>query len=171
MRFPPSLQLHAFSYQLLSYSNDLLAAQGLVTNLRSAPRSNAQLSFQIALLEVDFLRRTGNFSDAFAKIEEMFARCEVERSDIYRRIRLMTAKVLLFSECRRPQKGLSLALRATAAAYRSKIMTALWEAVGGLAIVMVGLEQFEVAHRLLDAVIYQVGPFLASVVYADVDSS
>ena len=86
----------------------------------------------------------------------MATSCEVEGSDVYHRIRLLNAKVLLFARCGRPQKGLSLALRATAAAYRARIVPALWEAVGALAVVIMGIGEFAVAKMLLEAIIWQV---------------
>lgn len=112
------------------------------------------------MLEIEYLHRTLNYSEALTRIEELASQTEKDGSDVSHRLRLLTAKALHFHKCRRPQKGLSLALRATTAAYRARIMPALWEATGALALAMVGIEQFDYAGELLDAVIYQVSKLL-----------
>ena len=141
-------------------SNDLRTAENLLTNLKVAPRSDPELTFQIDMLEIDYLHRTLNYPEALTKIEDLASQSEKDDSDVSHRVRLLTAKALHFHKCGRPQKGLSLALRATTAAYRARIMPALWEATGALALAMVGIEQFDFAGELLDAVIYQVSKIL-----------
>ena len=141
---------------LILCSDDLRAAESLLERLKVAPLSDQDLAYQISMLEIDYLIRRRNFSAAFSLIDDMATQCEDQGADVYHRIRLLSTKALLFAKCGRPQKGLSLAVRALLAAYRSKTMVALWDAVGVLAVVLIGLEQFEEALRLVESVVYQV---------------
>lgn len=121
-----------------------------------APGADPELTFQIAMLEVDYLVRRGSFAKAFEKIEDLADEREKQDADVHQRIRLLVAKAILFAKCGRPQKGLTLALRATTAAYQCKIIPALWEAVGTLALVLISINQFHTAAQLLNSVIPQV---------------
>ena len=141
---------------LILCSDDLRAAESLLERLKVAPLSDQDLAYQISMLEIDYLIRRRNFSAAFILIDDMATRCEDEGADVYHRTQLLSTKALLFAKCGRPQKGLSLAVRATSAALRSKTMVALWDAVGVLALVLIGLEQFHEALVLLESVVYQV---------------
>lgn len=97
-----------------------------------------------------------DFSTALQRIDDMAAQCKKQGSDVYHRIRLLSAKAFLFARIGRPQKGFSVAVRATAAAQRSMIMPALWEACTALAGVLVGIGQFQAARDVLLSVVYQV---------------
>jgi len=108
------------------------------------------------MLEVDYLVRKELYTSAFEMIEHLADECEKQDADVYQRIRLLCAKVFLFAKCGRPQKGFTLALRATTAALQGKIIPALWEAVAALAVVLIGVSQFKSATQLLEVAIPQV---------------
>ena len=144
-------------------------AKSLLQSLESAPCVDSEFRFHKDILEVDFFSRNHEYTAAFYKVEKMAEECKEQGADVLRRIRLLCAKAQVFWKCGKPQKGLSLAVRAVTAAYRAKLYPALWEAAGILAGAMVGLRHFGEARRLVDSVIYQVcgsvyqnGPFMES---------
>jgi len=132
------------------------AAEILIASLRVAPGTDPEISYQIAMLEIDYLMRKGSFTTALNKIEDLAEKCEKESADVYQRIRLLVSKASLFAKSGRPQKGFTLALRATTAAYQAKVIPVLWEAVGALALVLNSISQFKSAELLLRSVIPRV---------------
>jgi len=147
------------------HSDDLSTAERLIASLRVAPGSDPELSYQIAMLEIDYLMRNGSMTTALDKIEDLAEKCEKKDTDVYQWIQLLVAKVWLFARCGRPQKGFTLALRATTAAYQAKVIPALWEAVGALALVLNSLSQFKSAELLMRSVIPKVSQKLIVVLF------
>lgn len=120
--------------------------------MKSTPTDEADLNFTASLLEIDYLNRTRNLTQALTLVEDLFEACSRDSiPDVLKRIRLMTAKAELFAKCNRPQKGFSIAMRAVVAAKRSQNVFALLEAVTALAGVLVGLRQWEAAFQLLES--------------------
>ena len=74
-------------------------------------------------------------------------------SDTHQMIRLLTLKCCLLSRCGRPQKSLTIALRAVAAAYTSRIMPGLWEAVEALADALNGIGEHDASVRCVEGVV------------------
>ncbi|KAI9669138.1 MAG: anaphase promoting complex subunit 5 [Alyxoria varia] len=74
-------------------------------------------------------------------------------TDTHQMIRLLTLKCRLLARCGRPQKSLTIALRAVAAAYTSRIMPALWEAVEALADALNGIGEYEASVRCVEGVV------------------
>lgn len=66
-------------------------------------------------------------------------------------------KARLFLDLGRAGKGFTLAMRAVGIAMRCRLCPVLWEGVGVLAAILGTLGEFEMARKLLDAVIPQVG--------------
>lgn len=151
------------------FSNDLIKAELLINSLKNTPCLDPELRFQIALLRVDYLTRLGDFDEAYDLIDSLSSRSRsykvedpgavsgITARDIYQQILLLIAKARLYAKFQTPQKGLSLALRATVAAMTAKIFPALFEAVGVMAGVLVAIGELEEAINLLDSVVWQVG--------------
>lgn len=123
---------------------------------------------QISMLRFEYLKRRKDYHAAFSLIEELSTRSQDISSsgssniyDTQYRMRLLSAKALLFAQCGRPQKGLSVALRATVASLEARVLPAVWEGAGALAGVLVSIGEPEAAQRLLDSCVWQVRPRLA----------
>jgi anaphase-promoting complex subunit 5 len=135
---------------------DLTAGEHLLRQLQSGVSSEPELDFQISLLEIDYLQREGSFSVAYAKIEDKIDELKAEGSDVYQGVHMFVLKALLLCKIGNPGAAFAIAVRASIVAYHAMILPALWEAVGTLASILSELEEFEMAHRLLDAIIPQV---------------
>lgn len=141
--------------------NDLNTAELLLSLLKSPTHIDPNIRFQILFLELDYLKRRRNYSAAFHLLESVTERKNINTSspavfDVHHRTRLLIAKAFLFAVCGKPQKGLSLALRATVASIEARILPALWEAVAALAGVLVSIGEPEAAERILESCIWQV---------------
>ena len=113
-------------------------------------------SFLISLLEIDYYMRLGSFSKAFELIENLATQLKQQDADVYQITQLQTLKAHLFAKCGKPERGFSIALRAASTAYQAKILPVAWDAVGAVSNVLIQLEEFEAARRLLDATLPQV---------------
>lgn len=69
---------------------------------------------------------------------------------------MLLFKGQLFAKVGKPERGFSVALRAASVAFKAKLMSALWMAVGLLANILNQMGEFNAAARMLHAVIPQV---------------
>ena len=76
--------------------------------------------------------------------------------DIYQRIKVMIIKAQVYEVAGIPQKGFSVALRAAILAHHTKILPALWEAIGAICAILHSLKEFEGSMRLLESIMPQV---------------
>jgi anaphase-promoting complex subunit 5 len=130
----------------------------MLRQLQAGASSEPDLDFQVSLLEIDFLQREGSFSTAYSKVEDKIEELKTEDSDVYQRVHMLVLKSLLLCKVGKPGKAFTVAIRASAMAYRAMLLPALWEAVGTLASILSALEEFETSHNLLDSIIPQVSP-------------
>ena len=79
-----------------------------------------------------------------------------EELDIAQRIKIMTLKARIFDRAGIPQKGISVALRATTLAHRALLLPGLWEAVGAVGRILVSIKEYDAAAKLLGSIIPQV---------------
>ena len=100
--------------------------------------------------------RQGSFPAALEKLESLAANLSSEDADVLSRLRLLTIKAQLFSRCGVPLKGFSAVVRAASVAWRTRLLPVLWEALTAIAGILVHLEEFEAAARLVGAVMPQV---------------
>lgn len=89
-------------------------------------------------------------------LEELATKLNEEEADIYQRIRVMTLKAKIWDKGGIPQKGFSVALRAASLAYQCKLLPALWEAVGAVCRVLISVQEFEAAAKVLESIVPQV---------------
>ncbi|KAL3420178.1 anaphase-promoting complex protein [Phlyctema vagabunda] len=115
--------------------------------------TDPELSFEINILNIDYLSRRTDFGGALAKVEELAALMKIEGDDINLRVKLLIMKALLQEKCGRPQMGFSVAIRAASIAWRARLMPALWGAMGAIANVLTSLHEFRAASQILVAVI------------------
>ena len=132
-----------------------MAAEHLLDQLR-ASSSNLEMAFTFALLEIDLLMRRGDYSTAMSTLEKLSARLNEEAADIYQRVKVMILKARLLDKAGIPQKGFSVALRAASLAHKARHLPALWEAVGAVSRVLISLEEFDAAAKLLENIMPQV---------------
>lgn len=141
---------------LTLHSMDTLTSSHLLHALKSSALPDPELTFQLTLLEIDHHTRLGSFQTAFNKLEDLALRLKEDDADVYQRMHLLTQKALLFARCGEPEKGFSVVLRAASLAHGARVMPALWEGMAALCGILVGLEEWGAARRVLDAVIPQV---------------
>ncbi|KAL0261638.1 APC5 protein [Diplodia seriata] len=127
-------------------------ATHLLDALRAFRPTDPEVLYQLAALEVDALTRRGDFAAAFVRVDELAADLKAEDADVYQRVHLLTLKAALFAKAGIPEKGFSIAMRASSAAHRARLWPALWEALAAVQAILVELGEFRAARRLGDAV-------------------
>ncbi|KAL1640569.1 APC5 protein [Diplodia intermedia] len=132
--------------------SDFTAATHLLDALRAFRPTDPEVLYQLAVLEVDALTRRGDFAAAFVRVDELAADLKAEDADVYQRVHLLTLKAALFAKAGIPEKGFSIAMRASSAAHRARLWPALWEALAAVQAILVELGEFRAARRLGDAV-------------------
>jgi anaphase-promoting complex subunit 5 len=120
------------------------------------PNTDPELTFQLILLRIDYLQRSGSFETAYNAIEDLAEQLSSEDADVYQRIHVMVLKALLFAKVGKPQKGFTVAMRAANAAWQSRLLPALWEAWGAIANILGALGEWEAQRRVLEGIIPQV---------------
>ncbi|KAF2674965.1 hypothetical protein BT63DRAFT_449952 [Microthyrium microscopicum] len=138
--------------------HDLDAAAYLLEQLSptgSSTTIDPDLSFQVSLLKIDYLKRLGSFDAAYNTIEDLADQLKADDADIYQRIHVMVLKALLFDTIGKPQKGFSIAMRAANAAWQARIIPALWEAWGAVANILGALGEFDAERKVLEGIIPQ----------------
>lgn len=89
-------------------------------------------------------------------LEMQQASLKAGEEDMYHIIKLMVLKVQILEKAGLPQKGFSIAVRAATLAYRARYLAVLWEAIGTLSKILIGLDEFAAAVSLLKAIMPQV---------------
>ena len=112
--------------------------------------------FSITALEVDLHIRRQDYSTAMSVLETLSTKLHNEEADILQRVKLMTLKARIFDKAGIPQKGFSVALRAATLAHKTKLLPALWEAIGAISRILVSLKEFDAAAKLLFSIMPQV---------------
>ena len=111
------------------------------------------LAFQIDNLHIEYLIRRGDLQAAFEKVESLLHELRDSNRDLDYRIRLLVLKARLLDKCGRPQRGFSIAMRAASLAWRARLMTSLWSAIGALCVILVSMNEFGPAAELLSAIL------------------
>ncbi|KAI9819210.1 MAG: Anaphase-promoting complex subunit 5 [Pycnora praestabilis] len=137
------------------HRNNLEAAERLLTQLLASPAPDPDISYTLSLLRVDLLIRRRSYTLALSTLEDLATNLQTQSSDIFYRVRLLSLKASLLSKCGRPEKGFSVAVRAANIAHKSRLLPALWEAIGAVSNVLISLREFDAASKLLTGVIPQ----------------
>lgn len=136
--------------------DDLLAAEHVLSQVQAIPFLGQDLQFAITLLQIDLHVRREDFSEGLNILENLAAKLNDEEADISHRIKIMTLKARIFDKVGLAQKGFSIALRAARLAHQARLLPALWEAVGAVSRVLISVEEFEAAVKLVESMIPQV---------------
>jgi len=138
-------------------SLDLATSESLIEWLKTAPGGNANLLLNARLLEIDYLSITDNLPAALKVVETSLAQQQGSNDlDVYRRIRLLNAKCLLFARANQAHRGFSIITRTMVAARRCGNIHALWEASTVYAMVLTELGECTEALRIVENVICSV---------------
>lgn len=135
------------------HRNNLEGADQLLGQLLQCRGADSELTFELNRLHIDAMMRGGDFQGALTKIETLAAEQKESGEDIYLRVKLLIMKALLFDKCGRPQKGFSIAVRAAAIAWRARLLSSLWQAMGAVANILTSLEEFEASSQVLASII------------------
>ncbi|KAL8296304.1 hypothetical protein RB597_005649 [Gaeumannomyces tritici] len=138
------------------HRGDLDAADHFVSQLvqSSKPDENEpDMTFIVDSLHVEALTRRGDLGAALEMTNVRLGEQRDQGRDVCLRVRLLLARAGLHDRAGRPRKGFVLALRAASAAWRARLLPALWLSLGSLANILVSLGEFSEAARLLGEII------------------
>ncbi|KAK7442627.1 anaphase-promoting complex protein [Colletotrichum acutatum] len=137
------------------HHNNLDGAEQLLSQLLQSKKDDLEpdMAFVVDFLHIDCLTRRGDLQAAFNKVEDMLAAIRDDKRDISLRVRLMLIKVHLYDKCGRPQRGFTIAMRAASMAWRARLVSCLWQAIGAIANILTSLGEFEASVQLLTAVL------------------
>ncbi|KAK4154866.1 hypothetical protein C8A00DRAFT_32311 [Chaetomidium leptoderma] len=137
------------------HHNNLDSADGLLSQLlQNSPEDiEPDMVSIIDMFHIEALTRRQDFETAFTKLDRLIAELSHENRDVSLRIRLLLCKVDLFDRLGRPERGFTIAMRAASMAWRARLVSLLWQAVGALAHILNALGEFAAAQQLLVAVL------------------
>jgi anaphase-promoting complex subunit 5 len=135
------------------HRNNLEGADQLLEQLLQCRGGDPDLTFEINRLHIEAMMRRGDYHNALVKIDKLISELKGEGEDIFFHVKLLITKALLFDKCGRPQKGFSIAVRAAAIAWRARLLSVLWQAMGAIANILTSLEEFEASSRILVSVL------------------
>ncbi|KAF4119841.1 anaphase-promoting complex subunit 5 [Geosmithia morbida] len=135
--------------------NNLDGAEQLLDQLLQSKHDDTEpdAAYHIDFLHLECLTRRGDLQTAFEKVATMLAKQQRDNKDIALRVRLLLWKVCLLDRAGRPQRGFSVAIKATSIAWRARLMPYLWQSTGALSNILVSLGEFDAACQLLVATI------------------
>ncbi|KAG8167444.1 hypothetical protein KVR01_003133 [Diaporthe batatas] len=154
------------------HRNDLDGVEYLLSQIMQSKPDDLEsdLTFVVDSLHYELLVRRGDLQSAFAKVEQLISDSHSQDKDVSIRTRLLLMKALLFQKAGRPQRGFSVAMRAAKLAWQARLMNLLWQSIGTLAEVLISLNEFEAAERLLLVVIPRClecdGSYMAATMYS-----
>ncbi|EGY20923.1 anaphase-promoting complex protein [Verticillium dahliae VdLs.17] len=135
--------------------NNLDGAEQILSQLLQSKMDDMEpdIAFMIDYLHIDCLKRRGDLSSAFEKVEDMLEELQEENRDLSLRLQLMLVKAHLYDKAGRPQRGFTLAMRAASMAWRARLVPNLWHAIGAIANILTSLGEFQAAIDLLTAIL------------------
>ncbi|KAH8703923.1 putative anaphase-promoting complex subunit Apc5 [Talaromyces proteolyticus] len=138
------------------HRNDSIAVEHLFAQLQDMQLPDTDLALQLSFLEIEYRLRTGHYQESMSIIDGLAQSMKQETFDIFTQIRLLCYKARILDKTGLPQRGFSMAMRAAAIAYRSRVLPGLWEAITVLATVLLSLREFEAALEMTESIMPQV---------------
>lgn len=137
------------------HRGNLEAVDHLLSQLLQAGSESLEPDMVLVIdsLHIEALTRRGDFEAAFIKIDRLLTELREENRDIALRTRLLLSKAHLFDRIGRPEKGFTICVRAASMAWRARLYSLLWQAIGALSNILNALGEFGAATRLLIAVL------------------
>jgi anaphase-promoting complex subunit 5 len=136
------------------HRNNLSSAGQTIRQLlqeKSDDHLEPDLVFTVDALHIELLVRKNDLAAAFSEVQSLINKNTNE--DISVRIRLMLLKAQIYIRSGRPQKALTLSVRAASMARRTLLVNLLWQATGTLCDVLISLGEFAAAEKLLVVII------------------
>lgn len=135
------------------HHNNLDGAEQLLSQLLQSKMDDLEpdLSFLVDLLHIDYMTRRGDLQKAYEKIDSLLTLARDEDKDQALMVTLLLIKASLLDQSGRPQRGFSIAMRAAGIAWRARLMSLLWRAVGAVAAILISLGEFEAAAEMITA--------------------
>ena len=127
-----------------------------LSQVRGNRSTDQDTTFVISMLGIQLEIRKQNYNLAIELLEILAKELQEHDADVFHRVKLMSLKARLYDRAGLPQKGFSVAIRAASLAYKARLLPLLWEAVGALCRVLISLNEFEAAARLLGSIMPQV---------------
>ncbi|KAL8413042.1 hypothetical protein RB596_009548 [Gaeumannomyces avenae] len=138
------------------HRGDLNAADHFISQLVQSSKPDEiepDMTFIVDSLHVEALVRRGELAAALEMTNVKLGEQRDQGRDVCLRVRLLLARAGLQDRAGRSRKGFVLALRAASAAWRARLLPALWLSLGSLANILVSLGEFSEAARLLGEII------------------
>lgn len=114
------------------------------------------MSLTLSFLSIDLSIRKGDYTAALKNIQKISQSSQYQAFDVFTQVKLLTLKSRIFDKSGQPQRGFSLAMRAVSIAHRSRLLPALWDAIGVLANILISLREFEASAEILESIVPQV---------------
>jgi anaphase-promoting complex subunit 5 len=134
----------------------LVAAQHVLSQLQAGAQLDSDLSFSVAILDIDLHIRRQEYSTALNLLETLATKLHGHEADVFQRVKLMVLKARIYNKAGTPQKGFSVALRAASMAHKALVLPVLWDAVGAVSRVLISLREFDAAAKLMESIMPQV---------------
>ncbi|KAK2758075.1 anaphase promoting complex subunit 5 [Arachnomyces sp. PD_36] len=138
------------------HRDDKVAAEHLISQLQTNSPPDSEMSLTLLFLSIDLSIRKGDYAAALKTIQKIAQSGQHQAFDVFTQVKLLTLKSRIFDKTGQPQRGFSLAMRAVSVAHRSRLLPALWDAVGVLANILISLREFEAAAEILESIVPQV---------------
>ncbi|KAJ9312285.1 hypothetical protein DTO271D3_7443 [Paecilomyces variotii] len=138
------------------HRNNIESAESLLSQLQSIQLPDVDISSNLTLLEIELSGRKGDYGHALQLVEDAAQPSQEENFDILAQVKLLCLKVQFLIKIGQPHRGLSLAVRATSIAHRSRVLAGLWEALCALASVLLHLEEFEACAEIVESIMPQI---------------
>ena len=137
------------------HQNHLDAASALVSQLLQASpeETDPAIISIIHMMHIETLTRCCDFDQALGRVERLVSEFRQNSKDISLRLRLLLAKAHLFDCIGRPEKGFTIAIRAASIAWRARLTSLLWQAIGAIANILNALGEFTASEKLLIAIL------------------
>ena len=110
----------------------------------------------VRLLEIHLHMRRQNYTKAIDILNMYAKEFQEHGADVFQQIKLMILKARIYDKAGIPEKGFSIAIRAASLAYKGRLLSALWDAVGVLCRVLISLKECEAAISLMESIMPQI---------------
>lgn len=114
------------------------------------------MSLTLSFLSIDLSIRKGDYTAALKSIQKIAQSGKHQAFDVFTQVKLLTLKSRIFDKSGQPQRGFSLAMRAVSIAHRSRLLPALWDAIGVLSNILISLREFDASVEILESIVPQV---------------
>ncbi|KAL8942418.1 MAG: hypothetical protein Q9216_001682 [Gyalolechia sp. 2 TL-2023] len=149
------LQSQCKNAHMVKSEGELHAGEQVLAQLHAAPAEVQELKFSLSVMEVELQVRRKDYPNALALLGKLLAKMDLQETDVFQRLKMMTLKARIYDKAGIPPKGFSVALRAASLAYNARLLPLLWEAVAAVCRILVNVREFDAGVKLAESVIPQ----------------